>query len=364
MFVAPRLHSNQIDVLSSLSRKHEVVVLSIGNDNLDQKSTINEIRLKPSFVSKLCWKFRLFCKQPFRTTLFIPSISSWRKIYKFKHNTLVYRDTAPLIFIIWGVLAKVLRKSELVLYTQSPVFTKRPSSQMTKLKENVIGFVFDTWFSPVLYRGQYSLENLVRRDNIHFVPFGTNLRTTGGKKLDTSKTIKVITVGKFEKRKNHKRNIEVIKSLRKVGIDITLSIIGQADNQERYLYLENLYKYVKLNNAQDYIRILSNITRKEALDTFSKHHIFLLTSIRESASFSQLEAMSLGLPVIIHSDNGTASYAESCGIVDNFTSTGRLVKAFILCIDNYEEFSERSVELVSDRYNVNNYIESFERILY
>jgi glycosyltransferase involved in cell wall biosynthesis len=364
MFVAPRLHSNQIDVLTALSRKHEVVMVTVGNDNLDQKSTINEIRLEPSIISRLCWKYGLFCKQPFRTTLFFPSFASWRKVYKFQHNKLVYRDTAPLAFIIYGIIVRVMRKSEMILYTQSPIFRVRSNSKLAKLKENVIGSVFDRWFSPVLYRGQYSIKNLVRRDNIHFVPFGTNLRTTESKRLKPSDTIKVISIGKFDERKNHKKNIEVIKSLRKSGIDITLSIIGQADNQERYSYLENLYNYIKDNHAEDYINIINNISRKEALAHFSDHHIFLLTSFRESASYSQLEAMSLGLPVIINSDNGTASYAETCGIVDDFTEHDRLFNAFIVCIDKYEEFSRRSVELVSERYNVTNYIDSFESILY
>jgi len=364
LFVAPRLHSNQIDVLTALSKRHEVVVVTIGNDRLDQESSINEIRLRPSIVSRLCWKYGLFCKQPFRTTLFIPSFAAWQEIYKFKHDKLVYRDTAPLIFILYGNILRILRKSGLILYTQSAIFSLRSNNRSAVLKEKVIFSVFDAWFSPVLYRGHYSIDNLVRRDYIQFVPFGTNLRVTESKRLDTSETIKVVSVGKFEDRKNHKLNIEAIKYLRNRGIDITLSIIGQADDHDRNMYLANLCKYVKDNYAEEFINIVSNVSRKETLNYFSDHHIFLLTSYRESASYSQLEAMSLGLPVIINSDNGTASYGETCGVVADFTEIDTLFNAFILCIDNYEEFSRRSVELITERYNVKNYIDSFESIIH
>lgn len=363
MFVAPRLHSNQIDVLTALSRRHEVVVVTVGNDNLDEKSSINEIRLEPSVLSRLFWKLGLLSRQPFRTTMFMPSLASWRKILKFKHDKVVYRDTAPLVFIIYGIIYRVLQNRELVLYTQSPIFVTKASSKGVKFKESLIRSIFDTWFSPVLYRGKYCRKNLVRRDYIQFVPFGTNLRTTESKRLDPSETIKVVSVGKFEDRKNHRVNIEAIQNLRNSGIDITLTVIGQADNKKRYSYLEKLFQYVKENNAEEYVSIISNISRKEALNYFSDHHIFLLTSFRESASYSQLEAMSLGLPVIINADNGTASYGDSCGIVDDFSETSRLFKAFVLCIDNYEEFSRRSVELISERYNVINYIVSLESIL-
>ncbi len=102
--------------------------------------------------------------------------------------------------------------------------------------------------------------------------------------------IRLISVGRLDKNKNHVLLIETIKELKTRGINAYLEILG--DGLER----ERLEKKIQELELEDRIKLVGK-TDKVAV-FLSEADIYLHSSIYEGFGLTILEAMACGLPVI------------------------------------------------------------------
>lgn len=118
--------------------------------------------------------------------------------------------------------------------------------------------------------------------------------------LTPKEKIQIVYTGTFIKRKRVLELIKAICDLRKAGIDIELTLIGEGG-----LYQNKVENH---SNKYDFIHYLGKLSFEKILNVYKKMHIFVLPSVRETFGLVYLEALSQGLPIIYTKDEAIDSY--------------------------------------------------------
>ena len=117
----------------------------------------------------------------------------------------------------------------------------------------------------------------------------------------------IVCIAKCDPRKGLEELIEMYLEIEQLLSNATkLKLIVQAQNRKQYIYLETLKEKFDITSHSN-IEIYTNLLPKVAREIISGSDIFILNSVNEPASFSQLEAIALGIPVILRRSNGSSS---------------------------------------------------------
>ena len=176
---------------------------------------------------------------------------------------------------------------------------------------------------------------------------------------------RLITVSRFDKRKNHEKVIMAIRNLKEKYPDITYTCIGYGDEEE------NLKKLVIELKLDKYVNFLSDISNELKNALIAKSNIFIMPSIIHKTSvegfgISFIEAAQYGVPSIGGKDGGASD-----AIVHNKTGLicdGNSLDEIYSSIDNLFE-SNKYIELAkeckvhSKNFLCDNIIENYKRIL-
>ena len=176
---------------------------------------------------------------------------------------------------------------------------------------------------------------------------------------------RLITVSRFDKRKNHEKVIMAIRNLKEKYPDITYTCIGYGDEEE------NLKKLVIELNLDKYVNFLSDISNELKNALIAKSNIFIMPSIIHKTSvegfgISFIEAAQYGIPSIGGKDGGASD-----AIVHNKTGLicdGNSLDDIYSSIDNlfvgnkYIEFG-KECKTHSENFLWDKIIENYKRIL-
>lgn len=195
-------------------------------------------------------------------------------------------------------------------------------------------------------------------DNIWFNGSVENIEK---KTLTTEETIQIVYTGTFIKRKRVLELINAINDLRKAGIDIELTLIGEGG-----FYQNKVENY---SNKYGFIHYLGKLTFNEILDVYKRMHIFVLPSVRETFGLVYLEALSQGLPIIYTNDEAIDSYfidgEYGYAVKPICDDIAAKIKLTILNYDkiiqniSFLDFKQFSWEQIAKKYSV-----IYENILY
>jgi len=201
------------------------------------------------------------------------------------------------------------------------------------------------------------------------VAVNTNFFKPGKLEINTSETIKIITVGRLEIFKGQHLGIECISKLVKNGYNVYYTIVGTGSQEE---VLKNLIKEYSLNN---YISTTGRKSQEDIKELLQNHDIFLMTSITdpdygvESQGLVTAEAQACGLPVIGF-DSGGVKYTINDGetgfivpefdvdamtkrieeLIDNVKFRQKMGKEAVIYVENH--FSQNQInDIWSDTYN-------------
>lgn len=327
LFVYPRFHTNSIGWIHALKSNHvQVSMLVIYKGATEDHTHIMPEVMKPGFLTWLNLKFSPENGRNFDyyRKIFSPSILFIVSyLIKNKPDIAICRDRSITSLIVC-IACKCL-KIEKVIYDQRPW-----AKQEGPIKKVITKVFFSKYHMTPLSKNKPSDLD----ENTFYIPFSIeNASDLYSKSYMRHGKINFLTIGKYEPRKNLLLLIEAAKALSS-QFHITLKIIGEVSTQEHQAYYNQVYQKISDARLENVITLYKNIPHAKMNSFWMESDVFLIVSVRECASVSQIEAMSKGLPVIIGSDNGTAEY-----VADNLSGKIIDVHSPYVIENNYDLFT-------------------------
>ena len=238
-------------------------------------------------------------------------------------------------------LLKVLNNVEKVIANSK--YTKNLAIEIGVKEENII--VINPGIDPIKDLDQKSLEKV--------------------ESLLAVKTPRLITVSRFDKRKNHEKVIMALRNLKQIYPDIVYICIGYGDEEEN---IKDLVKELDLEGQVMFFKDISE-DLKNAL--VAKSNIFVMPSTIYKSSvegfgIAYTEAAQLSIPSIGGKDGGASDAIdhEKTGLICDGNNLDDIYSSINSMFENkkYLEYGKNAKEFVSKFYWPN-IIEEYKKIL-
>lgn len=154
------------------------------------------------------------------------------------------------------------------------------------------------------------------------------------KSIDSSKPLKLIFVGKINKRKNVTSAIDATNILSR-SRQVKLTVIGNVEEQ-------NIYEEITRNKCVEYC---GSKSKEQLINYYRKHDIFVMPSHTETFGVVYAEAMTQGLPVVYTKGQGFDQQFDE-GVVGyhvSDTNPNDIADAIIKIINDYERISKNCI---------------------
>jgi glycosyltransferase involved in cell wall biosynthesis len=338
LFVAPRFHTNQVQLTKKLlEEKHEVSfhVANIGpteDHNLIVPTTFKQSKLSV-IVEKIFGKGASVRKNYFPNPL-----SYWRVFKQLKPEMVVIRDPYKLFSLMAAFYAR-LTNARIVFYTQENLYRSR--SWRLRLKQKLtISFFKAAWMTPIKSNTDPGKNNMLKY--MYYVPLPVTVITEDKSNNPiANEGPKILMVGKYhQERKKHVLFIRALGRL-KNRYRFTATIVGECATAAQQLNLNTIRQEVDNLKLTGLIDFKQNVPYHKMADLYAAHHIFVLPAINEQYGVSVNEAMGYGLPVIC---------TDSCGAQFNITSGQN---GFVVKSDNLDDLAASLEKLISDYEKLN-----------
>ena len=176
---------------------------------------------------------------------------------------------------------------------------------------------------------------------------------------------RLITVSRFDKRKNHEKVIMAIRNLKEIYPDIIYTCIGYGDEEEN---LKKLVIELKLENHVIFLKDVPN-ELKNAL--VAKSNIFIMPSIIyknsvEGFGIAFVEAAQYGIPSIGGKDGGASDAIKDkeTGIICDGNNLDEIYSSIDLILKNnsYKELGKKAKDYAT-KFEWNNIFKEYLKIL-
>jgi len=222
------------------------------------------------------------------------------------------------------------------------------------------------------YTKNLAINNGVNKKKIKIIHPGVNpAKELNKKSLDKVesllkiKTPRLITVSRFDKRKNHEKVIMALRNLKQIYPDIIYICIGYGDEEE------NLKKLVEELNLGSQVMFFKDITDDLKNSLIAKSDIFVMPSIIHKTSvegfgISYVEAAQYGVPSLGGKDGGASDAIDDnkTGLICDGNNLDDIYSSLNSMIKNkkYFEFGKNAKEYVS-KFQWKKIIEEYKKIL-
>lgn len=329
-FILPRYHTNLVHSIDDLiSAGHEVTIYVQHMGKLEYHENVKPIKIKESLIWKITERILSIKGENYtekkRIHWYIPNIAFlWKELKTNKPDVLILRER-NVTTMIATIIAKALKIKKIILYNQTPIYSRKPNSLRAKIKKKIKSLIFSAFFpkiriTPVEFSNyddyvEYTNnpENFEKDQTAKFVP----LVIKPNEKAKTREycpngILRILDVGKYRDYKNHfiiVDAIEILYNQHNVK-NIQITIAGQMTNQEEKEYYERLKKHIQDKKLDHIITLKTNIPYQKMEELYLTHDILILASKREIFGFVVLEAMAHGMLVISTNNNGSATYIQ------------------------------------------------------
>lgn len=362
LYVAPRYHTNQMDIMKGLiEHGHEVCFISHYTAIIEDYSHVEPIVLGYSPLYRLfdfLYVRVIHRKDPtaivFKIQHGFPPIRKLRKmIYAFQPDIVILRERSVYSMAAYRICKK--KGYPCILYNQNPLWSEPVK---TDLAHRMVGKMSPKLrMTPVIGAKK---QGTSIKENDYFVPFVIEpQKATQERNYFDNDTVHILCIGKYEIRKHHLMLLQAAEQLRsKYKIHVTL--VGEATGHFQKEYCEQVRNYVREHHMEDVAAVKTNIPRSEMEQEYLAADVYVIPSTLEMASVSQLEAMSYSLPVICSDTNGTACYVED-GVTGylfrDCDGTDLQEKLDRLLTDRtrIREMGAAGYRALADKYNFDNY---------
>ncbi len=312
LYVAPRYHTNQMDIMKGLTeRGHEVRFISHYAAVIEDYSCVTPIVLGYSRLYRLIdflYVKVIHRKDPtaivFKIQHGFPPLRKLRKlICGFAPDLVILRERS-----VYSMAAYLICKRKgypCILYNQNPLWSEPAKKDF--LHRVVNRMTPPLRMTPVMGEKR---PGTVVRENDYFVPFVVNpQRTPKERTYFDGGRIHILCIGKYEIRKHHLELLRAAEQLRD-KYEIRVTLVGEATNHFQKAYCEQVKAFVRERRMENLVTVKTNVPKRDMEGEYLAADLYVIPSTLEMASVSQLEAMSYSLPVICSDTNGTSCYVE------------------------------------------------------
>lgn len=142
---------------------------------------------------------------------------------------------------------------------------------------------------------------------VEVAPMGVNIetftRTTPFEPWDGGGPARVFSCGRLNPSKGHDDVIRAVPHLLEAGIDVRLAIAGE-DDQAGNGYRVELQRLIDQLGVGDRVVLLGAVSEEDVKQQLEAAHVFTLASHAEALGIATVEAMSLGVPVVVTGGGG------------------------------------------------------------
>ncbi len=222
------------------------------------------------------------------------------------------------------------------------------------------------------YTKNLAINNGVNRDKVIVINPGIGIVEELDKKslekvesLLKIKTPRLITVSRFDKRKNHEKVIMALRNLKQQYPDIVYICIGYGDEEEN---LKRLVQELDLGSQVMFFKDISN-NLKNAL--IAKSNIFVMPSVIHKTSvegfgIAYVEAAQYGIPSLGGKDGGASDAIshDKTGLICDGNNLDDIYSSLNSMIENkkYHVFGKNAKEYVS-KFQWDKIIDEYKKIL-
>ena len=179
------------------------------------------------------------------------------------------------------------------------------------------------------------------------------------------KTPRLITVSRFDKRKNHEKIIMALRNLKQIHPNIIYICIGHGDEEK------NIKKLVDELNLQPQVMFFKDISNELKNSLVAKSNIFVMPSIIykksvEGFGIAYVEAAQYGVPSLGGKDGGAsdAIVHQKTGLVCDGNELNEIYATISSMLENnkYLEYGKAAKEN-SSKFQWNKIVEEYKKIL-
>jgi len=179
------------------------------------------------------------------------------------------------------------------------------------------------------------------------------------------KSPRLITVSRFDKRKNHEKIVMALRNLKQIYPDIVYICVGYGDEEE------NIKKLVKELDLESQVMFFKDISNELKNALVAKSNIFVMPSVIHKKSvegfgIAYVEAAQYGISSLGGKDGGAADAIEheQTGLICDGNNLDDIYSSINSMFENkkYLEYGKNAKEFVSKFYWPN-IIEEYKKIL-
>ena len=222
------------------------------------------------------------------------------------------------------------------------------------------------------YTKNLSIQSGVEQEKVVVINPGINpaqeLKKTTLSKVESllkTKSPRLITVSRFDKRKNHEKVLMALRNLKQIYRNIVYICIGYGDEEQN---LKDLVNELDLSGQVMFFKEITD-DLKNAL--VAKSNIFVMPSIKHKSSvegfgIAYVEAAQYGVPSLGGVDGGAADAIqhEKTGLICNGNNLDDIYSSLNSMIENkkYLDFGKNAKDS-SSKFYWSNTIEEYKKIL-
>ena len=183
--------------------------------------------------------------------------------------------------------------------------------------------------------------------------------------LYKDKMPRLITVARFDKRKNHEKVIMAVRNLKQIYPNIVYTCVGYGEEEE------NLKKLVKELSLNEQVMFLKNISTELKNALVAKSDIFIMPSIIykksvEGFGIAFVEAAQYGIPSIGGKDGGASDAIEDkrTGLICDGNNLDEIYSSINQLLENKKhlEYGKLAKEN-SEKFNWDKIIQNYRKLL-
>ena len=377
LYVAPRFHPNQYPIIEGLiSKGHEVMfcVSRIGSTEKHDGVTVK--LMTPSAATKrdyekACRKGENYAEDKM-IFWFSPDKKEVFEILRQYSPDVVIMRERNMLSLAFANACRSLKIKKVILYNQSPIYNEKGGNFFKNALKELWRSRFPKTRITVCRYKDFPREgvNYIEDKNAHFLPFIIRERSElPEREYCKDGTVRIFDCGKYRPYKNHTVLVDAAKRIVDKGIkNFHITIVGQASSPEEIEYFESLKKKIAELGLDAYFDVEKSVPYDQMPKLFLSHDVFVLTSKRELANVSILDAMSYAMPVVATSDNGTSDYVvpETTGHIFKTNDPDDLsekLEFYLSDPDKISEFGKNALAHVVKNHSFDSYYESLMSVI-